>query len=102
VRGLLPPSPALVSTLGVLRRPAGRPTDRLSSQWLAGEGQVYAGSVRHMLTARGVSYHVWATRGVLTGSVPSDRCFALETHRASLAMNAGSVPRGGTRSAKYG
>jgi hypothetical protein len=71
------PGPALLSTLGVLRRPV-TAADHLGSQWLSGSSDVYAGSVRRALTARGVSYYVFAARQDLGAMSPSPHCFTLQ------------------------
>ncbi len=83
------PDRTLLSTVGVLRRPA-EPSDRLAAQWLGGDGQVYAGFIRRSLIARGVSYYVIAARNIFSASVPSDRCFALQTQ--ALHTYAGKIP----------
>ena len=71
------PGPALVSALGVLRRPA-TPADRLDPAVLAGTPDVYAGHARRALTANRVSYYIVPARYDRSASVPSDRCFALQ------------------------
>ena len=78
------PGTALVSSLGVLRRPA-TAADRLDPAVLAGTPDVYAGHTRRALTADGVSYYIVPARYDRSASVPSDRCFALQLaalHRA--------------------
>jgi hypothetical protein len=72
------PSPAILSTLGVLRRPA-RPSDHLAQGSLSGLGQVYAGFVRRAFSAGGVSYYVIATRDSFAAQQPPARCFAAQT-----------------------
>jgi hypothetical protein len=71
------PSPALVSALGVLARPA-QPGDRADTSTLAVTPEVYAGHVRRALSAHGVSYYVVPARTDLAASMPSDRCFDLQ------------------------
>ncbi len=71
------PGTALVSALGVLRRPA-TSADRLDPAVLAGTPDVYAGHTRRALTANRVSYYIVPARYDRSASVPSDRCFALQ------------------------
>jgi hypothetical protein len=85
------PGPALLSTLGVLRRPASR-GDRLANQSLAGTNDVYAGFVRRALDVRGVSYYVAAARNDSGAWLPSPRCFAMQT--AAARAYARKIPAG--------
>jgi hypothetical protein len=83
------PGAALLSVLGVLRRPA-TPADRVKDSTLLGTGQVYAGFVRRALVARGVSYYVVAVRNNRASWFPSARC--VDSERAALAAYAPKIP----------
>ena len=74
------PGRALLSTLGVLRRP-GTAADSLNASALGGGTTVYSGYVRRALTVAGTSYYVVATRSELGKGMPSPTCFA-EQERA--------------------
>lgn len=71
------PGSALLSILGVLRRPAVR-TDRLDPQPLEGVAHVYVGYVRRALVYDGVSYYIAADRNDFSALLPAARCRALE------------------------
>jgi hypothetical protein len=87
------PGQALLSTLGVLRRPA-TPADRLP----AGLGSAmypgvsfYAGAARRAARIRGATYYLVPIRQDPAGGVPSTRCFALQS--AALAKALPTFPR---------
>jgi hypothetical protein len=78
------PGSALLSTLGVLRRPetAG---DALSRGALGERGDVYAGATRRALVVGGTSYYLVPERDDPAATVPSSRCLTLlaaALHRA--------------------
>ena len=87
VRGT--PDRALLSTLGVLRRPA-TPADRLSPGVFVGTPEVYAGSARRAFSAAGVTYYLAVAPFDRAASIPSDRCFALQTQ--ALAAYLPKIP----------
>ncbi len=73
------PSRALLSILGVLRRPASA-TDRLPAGSLPGEPEsVYVRYVRRALVKDGVAYYIVPVHSVLREEQPPHRCFAEET-----------------------
>jgi hypothetical protein len=88
VRGT--PDPTLLSILGVLRRPA-TSADRLSTGVFVGTPDVYAGSVRRAFSAAGETYYLAVAPFDRAASIPSDRCFALETR--ALAQYLPKIPR---------
>jgi hypothetical protein len=79
------PGAALVSVLGVLRRPA-TAADRLDPAMLAGTPDVYAGHTRRALTADGVSYYVVPARYDRAASMPSARCYSLQIAALNRAL----------------
>lgn len=72
------PGPDLLSILGVLRRPA-TPADRLNPKAVAGTPDIYRDYVRRAFSARGASYYIVPVRFDRAATLPSDRCFALQT-----------------------
>jgi hypothetical protein len=83
------PGRVLLSTLGVLRR-AAKPSDRLSSQSLAGVSDVYAGASRRALKSGQTSYYIVPTRKDLSTELPSSRCFAQQA--AALSRYLPKIP----------
>jgi hypothetical protein len=79
------PGSDLLSILGVLRRPA-TPADHLDLSRLGPPvPDVYRAYIRRALSADGVSYYIIPARFDRAASVPSDRCFELQTQ----ALNRG-------------
>jgi hypothetical protein len=83
------PDRTLLSLLAILRRPA-TPADRLNPDVFTGVSEVYAGSTRRALSAGGETYYLVVAAVDLAESIPSDRCFALETR--ALARYAPKIP----------
>ncbi|MBV9604048.1 MAG: hypothetical protein JO027_03010 [Solirubrobacterales bacterium] len=71
------PDPQLLSTIGVLRRPA-EPSDHLANAVLAGIPDVYSGFIRRAFSVDGRSMYVVVAGFDRATSVPSDLCFALQ------------------------
>jgi hypothetical protein len=78
------PSPAVLSILGVLRRPA-TPADHLASGQLDAGAPVYAGYIRRALRAAGTSYYIYVEHDNGAG-YPSDRCLTLEVDAVNRAL----------------
>lgn len=72
------PGSDLLSILGVLRRPAS-PGDRLNPQMLEPTPDVYRSYIRRAYFAGGVSYYIVPSRFDPAASIPSHRCFELQT-----------------------
>ncbi len=85
------PSKDLLTTLGVLRRPA-TSADRLNvARALQGESeQVYRGYVRRSQVAAGVAYYILAVRQDDSAVVLSARCVAM--HDAAIRAYAPNIP----------
>jgi hypothetical protein len=84
-----PPGRALLSTIGVLRRPA--TAADLPKTPIGGLGtRVYAGYTRRTLVVDGTSYYVVAARDQPSFGIPSARCLALET--AALERSLPRIP----------
>jgi hypothetical protein len=86
IRGL--PSQELLSTLGVLRRPA-TAADRLPAGSTSGMGPgvaVYAGATRRVSTGHGTSYYLVPIRQDPAGGFPSSRCLALQKTAVTKAL----------------
>jgi len=78
------PSQAVLSVLGVLRRP---PTaaDHLATNLLDSTGPIYAGSIRRAFHAGGASFYVYVEHD--TGAeYPSDRCLTMQLHALERAL----------------
>lgn len=87
------PGQALLSTLGVLRRPA-TAVDRLPHGSMSEMGPgvaVYAGAARRAARIGGTSYYLVPIRQDPAGGIPSARCFALQ--RAALAKALPTFPQ---------
>ena len=83
------PGPALLSALGVLRRPA-TPADRLRAASQDGITDAYAGHTRRAVAAHGTVYYIVPTRDDPATWSPSSRCFSLQT--AALARALPTIP----------
>jgi hypothetical protein len=84
------PAKALLSILGVLRRPA-MPADRLSpNESLGMPMAVYAGATRRALVAHGVSYYLIPARQDPSAGQPSTSCFAAQ--QAALVRALPTIP----------
>jgi hypothetical protein len=83
------PSPALLSALGVLRRPA-TPADRLGAASLEGIPDTYAGYTRRAVATHGTAYYIVPARTDPATWSPSSRCFALQ--EAALARALPTIP----------
>jgi hypothetical protein len=84
------PAKALLSILGVLRRPA-MPADRLSpNESLGMPMAVYAGATRRSLVAHGVSYYLIPARQDPSAGQPSASCFAAQ--QAALGRALPTIP----------
>lgn len=82
------PARALLSTLGVLRRPA-TAADRLPESSLPMHGQglsVYAGATRRAARIGQTSYYFVPVREDLAASLPSARCLAMENAAMTRAL----------------
>ena len=71
------PSPALLSQLSVLRRPA-TAADRLPTNALPGPTPVYAGAARLAVSAGGAEYYLVPARSDPGAGQPGSACFAAE------------------------
>jgi len=83
-----PPGHALLSTLGLLRRPA-TPADRLPAHALdmAGSGvSIYAGAARRALLGGQLATFIVPIRQSPNAGFPSDRCFALQVAAVKQAL----------------
>ena len=78
------PSQALLSILGVLRRPA-TPADHLASGQLDAGAPVYAGYIRRALRAAGTSYYIYVEHDN-GAEFPSDRCLTREVDAVNRAL----------------
>ena len=83
-------SSALLSSLGVLRRPQTR-ADRRGKQSLSGVPDVYLASIRRAFVADGVSYFVAVARSDPSAFQPSPRCFAFQV--SALHAELPNIPR---------
>jgi hypothetical protein len=94
------PGAALLSTLGVLRRPA-TAADRLAPRFtsMAGAGvSVYAGAARRVGTAGRTTYYLVPVRRDPAAAFPSARCFVLQQAALEKALpHAAPALRGPTR-----
>ena len=89
LRSTARPAPALLSTLGVLRRPA-TAADRSAAEGRLGDGSrrtaVYAGAARRVATAAANAYYIVPIRQDPAAAFPSARCFACSwPHCAGLS-----------------
>lgn len=80
------PGRALLSTLGLLRRPA-TAADRLPARALGQEGVApYAGAARRALTVRHTAYYIVPIRETTAGEAPPQRCFSLQVQALQRAL----------------
>jgi hypothetical protein len=84
-----PVDPTLLSLLAVLRRPA-TPADRVNPSLFTGIPDFYAASARRAFSAGGETYYVAVSGFDESVTVPSDRCFALQSR--ALARYLPNIP----------
>jgi hypothetical protein len=91
------PSQALLSILGVLRRPA-TPADNLARTQLDTGAEIYAGYIRRALHAAGTTYYIYVEHDD-GAEYPSDHCLTLQVDALNRALPTIPAPlRGSTRS----
>jgi hypothetical protein len=83
------PGPALLATLGVLKRPA-TTADQSKIPFGAAGMPIYAGYTRRTLVANGVAYYIAAGRDDPSFGSPPARCFALQA--AALKRSLPRIP----------